>query len=181
MNDVLLGTGMIGGTRRCISQEESWSATGNGVAGFAAVFQRFRGSGRHMYGFDNTFFACVSAKDGKKNGAAATAAARSCFCRPEPASHPLRNHDVAWSANRQHKDWLGSRPSRNKTWNHPVVAHGKLFVRNGGKLRFDVHAAVIDVTAASWDSANAKDMHLQVQTSASAVVGSHWVRYSRHG
>ena len=91
--------------------------------------------GGYLYGFDGSFLACVSLEDGKKqwkqrgygNGQILLLADQDLLlvlsekgeaalvqARPEAAKELGRFQAV-----------------EGKTWNHPVVAHGRLFIRNG--------------------------------------------------
>ena len=53
--------------------------------------------------------------------------------RSEAAADPFGEGDVALVEARpdSHKEVARFKVFEGKTWNHPVIAHGKLFVRNG--------------------------------------------------
>lgn len=145
-SEVLLGTGMVGGTRcvRVSQGKEGWSAAEHWTSsGFRPYFNDFVVHGGHLYGFDNTFFACVSAQDGKRkwrergygNGQVLALAEQNLLLvLTETGEVALveTNPD-------QHKEVARFKAIDGKTWNHPVIAHGKLFVRNGEEMAcFDV-------------------------------------------
>ncbi len=144
--DVLLGTGMVGGTRRLriAHADKTWSATEQWTSNaLRPYFNDFVIHGDHMYGFDNTFFACVSAQDGKKkwrergygNGQVLLLADQGLLLILSETGDVClveANPD-------QRKELARFKAIEGKTWNHPVIAHGKLFVRNGEEMAcFDV-------------------------------------------
>ncbi|MFO0843117.1 MAG: PQQ-binding-like beta-propeller repeat protein [Gemmataceae bacterium] len=139
--DVLLGTGFKHGTRRLHvrpkadgwSDEEVWSS--KAISQYFNDMVVYQG---HIYGFDDAFFTCVNAKDGEKrwrargygNGQVLLLADQGlllilaergdvALLRADPEKHTVLGRIKA---------------IEGKTWNHPVVAHGKLFVRNGEEV-----------------------------------------------
>ncbi|HEV3022129.1 MAG TPA: PQQ-binding-like beta-propeller repeat protein, partial [Pirellulales bacterium] len=137
-NDVLLGTGFGFGTRRVHvgSKADKWPTTElwttRAINPYYNDLVVHRG---HLYGFDNSFFTCVSLDGGESkwrargygNGQVLLLADQDLLLvlsekgevvllRANPDSHEVHGRFAALDG---------------KTWNHPVVAHGKLFVRNG--------------------------------------------------
>ena len=89
----------------------------------------------HLYGFDNNFFTCISLADGKAkwrvrgygNGQVLLLADQDLLLilseKGEVVLVPAKPDS--------HKEIAKFQAIKGKTWNHPVIAHGKLFVRNG--------------------------------------------------
>jgi len=95
-------------------------------------------SGEHLYGFDASFLVCVSLNEparpkwkarGYDNG--------QVLLLPDQNLLLILSEkgDVALVAARpdSHKEVARFKVFEGKTWNHPVIAHGKLFVRNGAE------------------------------------------------
>lgn len=139
--DVLLGNGFKQGTRRLkVSQasagwsvEEVW--TTKAINPYYNDLVVHKG---HLYGFDDAFFTCVSLDQGEKrwrargygNGQVLLLADQDLLLilsergevslvKADPEKHTVVGKFKAIDG---------------KTWNHPVVAHGKLFVRNGEEV-----------------------------------------------
>ncbi|MCI0458632.1 MAG: PQQ-like beta-propeller repeat protein [Gemmataceae bacterium] len=151
--EVLIGTGFSIGTRRVRVQREgdSWAAqevwTTHAIKPYFNDLVVHRD---HVYGFDGIFFTCVSLEDGKGkwrargygNGQVLLLADQELLLiLSEKGEAAL----VEASPN-GHKELGRFRALEGKTWNHPVVAHGKLFVRNGEE------AACYQLTEASGGS-----------------------------
>jgi len=92
----------------------------------------------HIYGFDGMFFTCVRLADGKglwrargyEHGQALLLVDQGLLLIvTEKGEVALveANPD-------QHKELARFKAIAGKTWNHPVVAHGKLFIRNGEEM-----------------------------------------------
>jgi outer membrane protein assembly factor BamB len=139
--DVLLGTGFGVGTRRLHlrkkadgwSDEEVWTTKALNPYYNDLVVHR-----GHLYGFDGIFFTCVRLDDGEKcwrvrgygNGQVLLLAEQGLLLvlsekgevvllKADPEKHAVVGRFQA---------------IQGKTWNHPVVAQGKLFVRNGEEV-----------------------------------------------
>jgi outer membrane protein assembly factor BamB len=140
-SEVLLGTGFKNGARRVRlqkkadgwSDEEVW--TTKAISPYFNDLVVYQG---HVYGFDDRFFTCVSLDDGEKcwrtrgydQGQVLLLAdqglllilsekGRVALVKADPEKHTVLGKFQA---------------IEGKTWNHPVVAHGKLFVRNGEQI-----------------------------------------------
>jgi len=139
--DVLLGNGFKQGTRRLrlSQQSDGWSAeavwTTKAISPYFNDLVVHKG---HLYGFDDAFFTCVSLDEGEKrwrargygNGQVLLLADQDLLLilsergevslvKADPEKHTVVSRFKA---------------IEGKTWNHPVVAHGKLFVRNGEEV-----------------------------------------------
>ena len=89
----------------------------------------------HLYGFDGVYLTCVSLEDGKGRWRTPKYAAGQVLL--------LADQDLLLVLSEQgdaalveakpetYKEIGRFKALEGKTWNHPVVAHGKLFVRNG--------------------------------------------------
>lgn len=139
--DILIGTGMGFGTRRIRVAhdggkwpiEEVWTSKQ-----FKPYYNDFVVRGDHLYGFDGPIFLCFNAKQSKVrwrargygNGQvllladqglllvlAETGEAALVEAQPKKCVELSRIEAIS-----------------GKTWNHPVIAHGRLYVRNGEEM-----------------------------------------------
>jgi outer membrane protein assembly factor BamB len=135
-SDVLLGTpGEQGGTRRLRLEGGGEAAEAWTTRAVKPYFNDLVLHEGHLYGFDGNFLTCVSLDDGEGrwrargygNGQVLLLADQGLLLvLSEKGAAAL----VEASPNGHRK--LGQfQAITGKTWNHPVVAHGKLFVRNG--------------------------------------------------
>jgi outer membrane protein assembly factor BamB len=136
--DVLLGSPFGEGLRRIhVSQQDGkWDSqevwTSKDISPY---YNDFVVNGDHLYGFDGAFLTCVSLEDGKRqwkargygNGQVLLLADQGLLLVLSETgtvalveAKPDKRREVA-----------SFQALEGKTWNHPVVAHGKLFVRNG--------------------------------------------------
>jgi outer membrane protein assembly factor BamB len=92
----------------------------------------------HVYGFDSSFLTCVSLADGKGRWRARYPHGGQALLLADQGLLLilLEGGEVALvEANPERHVELGRfKAIDGKTWNHPVVAHGKLFVRNGEEM-----------------------------------------------
>jgi outer membrane protein assembly factor BamB len=136
--DVLIGTGSSGGTRRVhVSRDgENWAErevwTSRALKPFFNDMVVHRG---HVYGFDGNFFTCVRLDDGKGTWRVRDYDSGQVLLLADQDLLLILSEKGAVAlveANPQrHKELGRFQALEGKTWNHPVVAHGKLFVRNG--------------------------------------------------
>ncbi len=136
--DVLIGTGMGVGTRRVKVGHEGNNWTTQQVWMTRAIKPYFNDlviHKGHLYGFDGHFLTCVSLADGKGkwkergygNGQVLLLADQDMLLvLSEKGAVALVE-----ASPEGHKERGRFQALQGKTWNHPVVAHGKLFVRNG--------------------------------------------------
>jgi outer membrane protein assembly factor BamB len=136
--DVLIGTGFGIGTKRFhVSREdgtwktkEVWTNTL-----FSPYFNDFVVHQNHLYGFDKNFFVCVNLDDGKTKWKARGYGSGEVLLLADQSVLLVlaETGEVALlSASPEGHSVLGKIEAiKGKTWNHPVVAQGKLFVRNG--------------------------------------------------
>ena len=139
--DLLLGTGMGNGTRRIhVSRkgdewltEKQWTSRK-----IKPYFNDFVVFNDYLYGFDGNKFVCVGLKDGSEawradgygNGQVLLLADQGLLLVLSEEG------DVALVSARpeKHEELCRFKAIEGKTWNHPVIAHGKLFVRNGEEI-----------------------------------------------
>jgi outer membrane protein assembly factor BamB len=136
--DLLLGTGFGSGTRRIhVAREgdqwttkEVWTTPALNPYYNDLVIQR-----GYLYGFDNNFLICINLEDGKRkwkvrgygNGQVLLLADQDLLLVLSEEG------DVALVAAKPeaHEEVARFSAISGKTWNHPVIAGGKLLVRNG--------------------------------------------------
>ena len=140
-NDLLLGAAFGTGTRRInVTRDGStWKNTGLWTSrNFNPYYNDLVYHKGFCYGFDNSVFACLDAGTGKSKWRAhgygngqvllladqdlllvLTEKGEVVLVDAKPDSH----HEIG-----------RFQAIEGKTWNHPVIAHGKLFVRNGEEV-----------------------------------------------
>jgi outer membrane protein assembly factor BamB len=139
--DLLLGTGFGYGTRRVHvgrtnagwTTDEKWTSLA-----IKPYYNDLVVHDGNLYGFDGVFLTCVSLTDGRGkwkargygNGQMLLLADQGLLLvLSEKGEAAL----VEANAER-HVERAKFQAISGKTWNHPVVAHGKLFVRNGEEM-----------------------------------------------
>jgi outer membrane protein assembly factor BamB len=159
-DDVLVGTGFSGGTRRLHvtrtadgwAEREVW--TSRAIKPFYNDMVVHRG---HVYGFDGNMLTCMSLDEGKGkwrargygNGQVLLLADQGLLLvLSEKGEVALVEASPAG-----HKELGRFQAIEGKTWNHPVVAHGKLFVRNGEEAACYRLAEAAGASAEGGDSA----------------------------
>ena len=139
--DVLLGTGMAGGTRRLHvtrdvdkwNVEELWT-----TKSIKPYFNDLVVSGEYLYGFDGAVFMCVSLNDGKIKWRARGYGNGQVLLLTEDQQLLILTEtgDVALVGAKpdSHQEIAKFKAIEGKTWNHPVIAHEQLFVRNAEEM-----------------------------------------------
>jgi outer membrane protein assembly factor BamB len=92
----------------------------------------------HVYGFDNSFFTCVGLEDGKGkwrargygNGQVVLLADQGLLLISTEKGEVV----LVEATPERHKEIARFKAIEGKTWNHPVLARGRLFVRNGEEV-----------------------------------------------
>jgi outer membrane protein assembly factor BamB len=135
--DVLLGAGMDPGTVRVKVGQAGNAWTTQEVWASRAIkpyFNDFVVHGEHLYGFDGEFFTCVSLDRGKKQWRERGFESGQVLLLADQGLLIIQAEDgkvALVEAKPEAFKELGRFDAiTGKTWNHPVVAHGKLFVRN---------------------------------------------------
>ncbi len=137
-SDVLLGTPFNKGIQRVRvgKQTAGWeSETVWEKRTISPYFNDLVIQGDHLFGFDSAFLACVSLEDGAKkwkergygNGQVLLLADQKLLLvLSETGAVALVEANPE-----EFKEIAQFQALNAKTWNHPVVAHGRLYVRNG--------------------------------------------------
>lgn len=137
-SDVVIGTGLGVGLRRIhVAKEgDTWNVTEKWTTTRCKpYFNDFVVRDDHLFGFDGTIFMCVQLSDGEVKWRARGYGSGQVVL-VEPSGHLIilsETGDLAVvPANPQkHEEISRLHAIDGKTWNHPVVADGKLFARNG--------------------------------------------------
>lgn len=139
-SELLIGTGFGTGTRRVQvardgdswSTRDVWPAPSKAIRPYYNDLVIHKG---HIYGFDNNFFTCVSVEDGKaKWKARGYGNGQVLLIADQDLLLILSETGEVALVDAQpggHQERCKFQAIEGKTWNHPVFAHGKLFVRNG--------------------------------------------------
>jgi outer membrane protein assembly factor BamB len=138
-SDVLVGTSFGFGTRlvRVSHQGDKWTASQVWqTKAIQPYFNDLVVHRDHVYGFDASFLVCVSlAEPAKPKWKTRGYGNGQVLLLPDQDLLLVLSEkgDVALVEARpdSHKELARFKAFEGKTWNHPVVAHGKLFIRNG--------------------------------------------------
>lgn len=147
--DVLLGTGMGGGTRRLSvhhkgqdwSIEELWT-----TKAIKPYYNDLVISGDYLYGFDGNIFMCVSVTDGKMQWRARGYGNGQVLLLVDDGILLVLTEQgevvLVEAQSEKHTERGRFKAIEGKTWNHPVIAHDKLIVRNAEEIAcFELKAA----------------------------------------
>jgi outer membrane protein assembly factor BamB len=139
--DVLVGAGFGQGTQRVRAQRtgDSWTVTEAwSTKAINPYFNDLVVHHDHLYGFDNSFLTCVSLADGTSRWRARGYRSGQVLLLPDQDLLLVLSEtgDVALVEARPEKctEIARFKALDAKTWNHPVIAHGKLFVRNSEEM-----------------------------------------------
>lgn len=114
--------------------------TSNGASGdLKPFFNDFVQSGDALYGFDGSMFSCVDAKTGERRWPkkARYGSGQVLLIADQPVLLVLAESGVAAlvACNPDKHEELGRfQAIEGKTWNHPTIAHGRLYVRNAQEM-----------------------------------------------
>lgn len=138
--DFLIGTGLGVGTRRIAvehrdnvwSTREVWS-----TVRFKPYFNDFVIHNGHLYGFDGAIFMCAGLDDGEVRWRTRGYGSGQALLLSEQGVLLIISEKgelaVVTATSDKHEE-LSRLPSIDgKTWNHPAVAHNRLYVRNGAE------------------------------------------------
>lgn len=144
-SDVLIGTGFGIGTRRIHvgRKGDSWDAkelwTSTAIKPYFNDFVVHEG---HMYGFDGPFFTCIELEAGKRKWRERGYGSGQVLLLPkqnlllilsEGGDGEVADVALVEASPNGHKEIAKIPGITGKTWNHPVIAHGRLFIRNGAE------------------------------------------------
>jgi outer membrane protein assembly factor BamB len=137
-SDVLFGSPFGDGIRRLSIGKQGTTWVANDVWASKAISPYFNDlvvQGQHLYGFEGNFLTCVSVENGERKWKARGYGTGQVLLLADQNMLLVLAEDGAVAlveANpAQHVEISRFQAIIGKTWNHPVVAHGKLFVRNG--------------------------------------------------
>jgi outer membrane protein assembly factor BamB len=92
----------------------------------------------HAYGFDINIFCCIDVATGKRDWKEGRYGRGQVLVLPEQSLLLIVSEGgevVLLSADPKRHDELGRFPAiKGKTWSHPVIAHGRLYVRNAEEM-----------------------------------------------
>jgi outer membrane protein assembly factor BamB len=92
----------------------------------------------HAYGFDVSIFACIDLATGKRRWKGGRYGRGQVMLLPEQSLLLVLGESgeaVLLAANPERREEIGRfQALSGKTWNHPVVAHGRLYVRNAEEM-----------------------------------------------
>lgn len=138
-SDFLVGTAMNNGLRRVRVTRDGSTWSTKEVWASRAISPYFNDLVVHkgsLYGFDGAFFTCVNVEDGKRlwrvrgydTGQVLLLADQDLLLVVSEQGEVA----LVAATPDEHRELPGRMQAvSGKTWNHPVVAHGRLYVRNG--------------------------------------------------
>ncbi len=137
-NRVLLGTGFNAGTRLLQvapgpAVEEVW--TTKAISPYYNDLVVHKG---HLYGFDGIFLTCVDLEEGKGRWRARGYGNGQVLLLPDQDLLLVLSEKgeaaLVEASEKGHRRLARFQAIEGKTWNHPVVAHGRLYVRNAEEI-----------------------------------------------
>ncbi len=140
-SDVLVGTGMGVGTRRLSVAHDSdaWPIKEQWTSRqIKPYFNDLVVADDCLYGFDGNIFMCVGLDDGRVrwrnrgygNGQVLLLVDQNLLLVLSEEGDAV----LLEASPKAHKEVGRFKAIEGKTWNHPVIAHGKLLVRNGEEI-----------------------------------------------
>jgi outer membrane protein assembly factor BamB len=117
----------------------AWTATQRWAArALKPSFNDFVVSGESIYGFDRDIFCCLDLKSGKRRWKDGRYGHGQVLLLAEQRVLLVvteQGEAVLLAANPERHEELGRfQAIKGKTWNHPVIAHGRLYVRNAREI-----------------------------------------------
>jgi outer membrane protein assembly factor BamB len=137
---ILVGSEDLGLVRLEVAKDQdSWSATPSFASrALRPAYNDFVVSGDHVYGFDESIFCCVDAKTGKrkwKGGRYGHGQVLLLADQPLLLVISETGEVIFLAVNPEKHEELGRfQAIKGKTWNHPVIARGRLFTRNDEEI-----------------------------------------------
>ena len=143
--DVLIGTACIGTRRISVRRDgEIWSTEEKWTnRKIRLYFNDFVVVNGYLYGFDVGKLVCVSLEDGSEAWRARGYGNGQVLLLADQGLLLVLSEDgnvaLVSAQPEKHEELCRFKAIEGKTWNHPVIAHGKLFVRNGEEIAcFDI-------------------------------------------
>jgi outer membrane protein assembly factor BamB len=137
---ILIGCEDLGLVRLDVTQKDSqWTATPRWKSrAIRPAFNDFAISGDCVYGFDEGIFCCVDAETGKRRWKAGRYGHGQVLLIADQRLLLVVTETgevVLVAANPEKHEELGRMQAvTGKTWNHPVIAHGALYIRNDQEM-----------------------------------------------
>jgi outer membrane protein assembly factor BamB len=139
-SDVLLGSPFGNGARRLhiVQKDDKWESqevwTSRAISPY---FNDLVVQGGHLYGFDSGIFTCVNLEDGKRKWRARGYGTGQVLLLDDQKLLLVLAETgfvaLVQAHPNEHTEIARFQAIEGKTWNHPVVAHGRLFVRNSAE------------------------------------------------
>ncbi|MCC9609448.1 PQQ-binding-like beta-propeller repeat protein [Blastopirellula sp. JC732] len=140
-DSVYVGTGLGMGTRKLDIKHaaEAWSATEEWTSrNLKPYFNDFVQLDGHFYGFDDRIFTCIDVATGDRIWKGGRYGHGQTLLVEDAKVLIVVSEDgelaLVQATPEGHEEITKFRVFANKTWNHPVVADGKLFLRNGEEM-----------------------------------------------
>lgn len=140
-SDILIGTGMGIGTRRISVKHagKKWEVTEGWTSrAFKPYYNDFVVLGDYLYGFDRDIFMCVSVADGKIQWRARGYGSGQVMLLTDQSLLVIvtEQGEVALvnAKPQAHEELSKFQAIKGKTWNHPTIVDGMLFVRNAEEI-----------------------------------------------
>ncbi len=140
-SDIIIGTGLGVGAQRIhvALTDGQWAVSEVWKTGrFKSYYNDMVIHEGHAYGYDANMFVCVDLKTGEIGWKARGYGSGQTLLLARQGLLVVLTEkgEVALvEANpKAHKELARLKVLEGKTWNHPVIAHGKLFVRNGAEI-----------------------------------------------
>jgi outer membrane protein assembly factor BamB len=155
-NAVLVGTAEEKGTRflQIVKTESSWVAEEKWTTrSFRPYFNDYAQHKGFCYGFDGDLLMCIDAHTGAVRWKGSRYGGQVILVADIDTLVVLgQRGDLALvkAAPEKFEEIAKFKALKGKTWNHPIIAHGKLFVRNGEEAAcFDLGATAANVKSAA--------------------------------
>jgi outer membrane protein assembly factor BamB len=140
-SQILLGTGMSNGTRllTLAGEDGKWSVTEGWTSkDLSPYFNDIVSQNGHLYGFDGEFLVCIDAATGKKKWKKRGYGHGQVLLVGESGQMLVISDKGEAALTEVSPNGLTERGKfqalSGKTWNHPVIAGGKLLVRNAEEM-----------------------------------------------
>ncbi|MCG8652489.1 MAG: PQQ-like beta-propeller repeat protein, partial [Pirellulales bacterium] len=135
-NAVYLGTGYGNGTERVEVKHADgrWSVQGGWIAPLKPYFNDFVYHEGHLFGFDNAIFVSIDASTGERNWKGGRYGNGQVLLVEDLGVLLVISEKgklvLVKASPDKHQEITSMDAIEGVTWNHPVIAQGKLFVRN---------------------------------------------------
>ncbi len=137
-SSLLVGTGFDYGTRKLAIKHDGdkWTATEAWTSrDIKPYYNDLVVHDGNLYGFDNSFFTCVGLKDGKRKWKVRDYGSGQVLLLADQDLLLVVSETgelaLLEATPKQHKELCRFQAIQGKTWNHPVIGHGRVFLRNG--------------------------------------------------